>query len=442
MAESNASKFSSKITSDGTIGQGGLAAGVAGVGGTDWQAVKTTSFTAVAGEGYFVNTTSGAITITLPGSPSVGDTIEIRDYSNSFGTNNVTLNPNGKKINGSTGNGTLDTNDIMVVIVYSGEDKGWLSVENEAKTNLVVENYITATGGTVTTSGDYKIHTFTGDGCFVVSSIGSGIPCAQASTVDYLVVAGGAGGGGNDGGGGAGGGYRESKDSTLSSPHTASPLAATTGLTVSATTYPITVGSGGSAGTSTVNGGSGSNSVFSTIISAGAGGGKSESGTPNNGVPGGSGGGASASGGSTGVGGTGNNPPVSPPQGNNGGSSYNPAGAGGTPGCRSGGGGGGAGSVGGNANGGGGDGGSGTTSSINGTPTERSSGAGGGARGPAGPGGNPGGAGAGAGTTNGTAGSGSANSGGGGGGKGENPPIDVGIGSGGSGVVIIRYKFQ
>src|SRR5210317_855978 len=108
MAESNASKFSSKITSDGTIGQGGLAAGVAGVGGTDWQAVKTTSFTAVAGEGYFVNTTSGAITITLPGSPSVGDTIEIRDYSNSFGTNNVTLNPNGKKINGSTGNGTLD----------------------------------------------------------------------------------------------------------------------------------------------------------------------------------------------------------------------------------------------------------------------------------------------------------------------------------------------
>jgi hypothetical protein len=100
------------------------------------------------------------------------------------------------------------------------------------------KTFITATGGTITTSGDYKIHTFTGDGCFVVSA-GAGSPFA---TVDYLVVAGGGSGGGLGGGGGAGG-YRESTGN--SGCYTASPLATPTGIMLQLATYPITVGGGG-----------------------------------------------------------------------------------------------------------------------------------------------------------------------------------------------------
>ena len=50
----------------------------------DWQAVKTADFTAVAGEGYFVNTSGGAITMTLPASPSIGDPIRVNDYASSY----------------------------------------------------------------------------------------------------------------------------------------------------------------------------------------------------------------------------------------------------------------------------------------------------------------------------------------------------------------------
>src|SRR6056300_1158095 len=98
MAESNASKFSSKITSDGKIGQGGLAAGV---GGTDWQSVITGaggSSTAVAGKGYYIDTTSGTHTINLPASASFGDTIEFVDYAGTASTNTITIGRNGHKI--------------------------------------------------------------------------------------------------------------------------------------------------------------------------------------------------------------------------------------------------------------------------------------------------------------------------------------------------------
>ena len=72
--------------------------------------------------------------------------------------------------------------------------------------------YVTATGGTVTTSGNFKIHTFTSPGTFCVSCAGN----AQGSnTVDsYMVIAGGGGAGQNAGGGGGAGGYREGKSSS------------------------------------------------------------------------------------------------------------------------------------------------------------------------------------------------------------------------------------
>ena len=69
--------------------------------------------------------------------------------------------------------------------------KGW-SLINEDTTSALGAEFIAATGGTLTTDGDYKIHTFTGDGCFVVSCAGNS---AGSDKVSYLVIAGGGGGG-------------------------------------------------------------------------------------------------------------------------------------------------------------------------------------------------------------------------------------------------------
>jgi hypothetical protein len=124
--------------------------------------------TLVSGQGYFINTTSAVITLNLPASPVFGDTITITDYASTFATNNVTLNPNGNKIEGATGNGILSTNDQTHTLVYTDTTQGW-KIVNQDTASGIQPSYITATGGTVTTSGDYKIHTFTGDGCFVVS---------------------------------------------------------------------------------------------------------------------------------------------------------------------------------------------------------------------------------------------------------------------------------
>src|SRR6056300_368561 len=201
------------ITINGTT----IALGASGdiSAGTDWQSVITadgsTATTAVAGEGYFIDTTSAAHTITLPadGSSTIGDTIIIRDYAGSFATNNVTLTSTAK-ISGADSDGTLSTNDLVVTLVYVDSTKGWVTIENEAKAVGATDAfYVTATGGTITTSGDYKIHTFTGDGCFVISCTGNAP--GTSDKIDYLVVAGGGGGGAGSSaetGGGGAGGYR------------------------------------------------------------------------------------------------------------------------------------------------------------------------------------------------------------------------------------------
>ena len=408
-----------------------------------WQSVITadgsTTTTAVAGNGYFIDTTSAAHTINLPASPSAGDTVAIKDYAGTFGTNALTIGRNSENIQGVANNSELSTNRASVILVYVDATKGWLYSNESNVADLQAPFYISASGGTETTSGDFKIHTFTGDGCFTVSSLGGGgTPCAQSSTVDYLVVAGGGGGGATSsysGGGAGAGGFRESKDSTLSSPHTASPLAATTGLTVTATTYPVTVGAGGPAGAPPLNNGvNGSNSIFSTITSAGGGGGGGLNGpTSGAGSSGGSGGGGGYTPG-PGAGGSGNTPPVSPPQGNSGGS----GGPGGGTDDRSGGGGG--------ATQTGtpsystptaGDGGDGATTSISGSTTTYAGGGGGGGRDVAGGTGGTGGGGSGN-PSNPGAQSGTANTGGGA--AGASP--GTAAGTGGKGIVIIRYKYQ
>src|SRR6056300_1471506 len=199
------------ITINGTT----IALGASGtiVAGTDWQSVVTadgsTATTASAGEGYFIDTTSNAHTINLPSSPSQGDEVHIVDYAGTFGSNNVTVGRNSSNIDGVAFDATLATNRLNVRFVYIDATQGWRAIIDDASTNYG-PSYITATGGTITTSGDYKIHTFTGDACFSVSSLGN--PVGGGESVEYLVVAGG-GGGGNarnfsctaGGGGGAGG---------------------------------------------------------------------------------------------------------------------------------------------------------------------------------------------------------------------------------------------
>jgi hypothetical protein len=413
------------IPSGVTITNNGTQTGFGRTGTVDWDTTaKTASFTAVSGEGYFVNTTSGAITVTLPATPSAGDIIAFKDYAFTFATNNLTVDGNGSPIGGVDGtiNPIYSTNGTSKTFIYVDGTKGWL-VTNESTDTSQESNalYVTATGGTVTCCGDYKIHTFTGPGTFCVSCAGN---ACGSNTVDYLVVAGGGGSGKYYGGGGGGGGYRESSG-VASGCYSVSPLGAcVSALPVSVTTYPITVGGGGATAPSPSpgQGTSGSNSVFSSITSTGGGYGNGglASAQPSGG-PGGSGGGGHApcspspTGGRTG--GTGNTPPTSPPQGNPGVTTPAPAWAGAGGGAT--------------ATGAIRVGGAGATSSINNTPTGR---AGGGAGGPCSGSGSPqpGAAGSsdggGAYNTNGTA-----NTGGGGGSDG---------GLGGSGIVIIRYKFQ
>jgi hypothetical protein len=389
---------------------------------------KTSPFTAAAGTGYFINTTCGAVTVTLPASPTAGDVVAFKDYAGQWNTNNVTLCNNGNKINGVCGTSDLNTQNQSVSLIYVDATKGWQDIQDSSAA-VTGNAYITATGGTITCCGDYKIHTFTSDGTFCVS-VGAG----PLAVVDYLVIAGGGSGGADLSAGGGAGGYRESHCATTSGCYTASPLASATSLPVSVQTYPITVGGGGAGSPSpagpTSTKTNGSNSIFSSITSAGGGfGGSYQGNTAGN--PGGSGGGGNTAGF-----GSGNTPPVSPPQGNNGGT-----GGGSNPFYN--GGGGGAGAVGGNgtAPNSGGDGGNGLATSITGSAV--TSGGGGGAGqgyngGSIGSGGS-GGGGSGVNQYNPTPGNpGTVNTGGGGGGGGD----DTGGGDGGSGIVIIRYKFQ
>src|SRR5210317_3819 len=138
----------------------------------EWQSVFTgdgsTGLTAVAGRGYFIDTTSGTVTVTLPASPKIGDIVQLKDYARTWGTNNITIASN--TFDGASSvTETFPTEGQTVTLVYMDGTKGW-SLINEDTTSQMGVSYITATGGTVTESGDYKIHTFTGDGTFCVSS--------------------------------------------------------------------------------------------------------------------------------------------------------------------------------------------------------------------------------------------------------------------------------
>jgi hypothetical protein len=426
-----------------TLAAGASQSGFGRSGSVNWDTTPKTSspVTAVSGNGYFINTTSGAITVNLPAG-TAGAIVAISDYANTAATNNITIDPNGTdKINGVNQDAKITTNGAAITLVYVDATRGWKDV-NDATLDLTgIPPFVAATGGTITTCGDFKIHTFTGPGTFTVTTAGTP---AGSNSVEYLVVAGGGGGSTNRAGafdGGAGGGGAGGFRQNYPSPTTA-------GLPVTAQGYPITVGSGGAGG---IQGGppgpgtpgtSGNNSIFSTITSnGGGGGGATEDYNPSDGLSGGSGGGGGSSDGppAFGVGGAGNTPPTSPPQGSNGGSS-------GASNTYAGGGGGGAGGVGAAASGSsanGGAGGVGSASSISGSPVSYSGGGGGGGNTSGGTGGTGGGGAGGASSPAPGAGtSGTVNTGGGGGGVGRNAAPGNNGAAGGSGIVVIRYKFQ
>jgi hypothetical protein len=204
-----------------------------------WQSVQTTAFTAVAGNGYPVNTTSGAITVTLPASPTAGQMICILDYAGTSATNNITINPNGLKIQGGTSNRVININREAITLAYIDATQGWLAISDVYATTAP-------------------------------------LPSAPY-TISYLVVAGGGAGGWNGGGGGGAGGYLTS-----------------TATVTAGTVYTATVGGGGSGNSSgTSAGGNGSNSSLTggalSVTSIGGGGGAG--GSVASGVAGGSGGG-------------------------------------------------------------------------------------------------------------------------------------------------------
>ena len=95
-------------------------------GGTSWQAVKTSAFTAVAGEGYFIDTTSAAITMTLPASPSQGDEVSFIDYAGTADTNAITIARNGSNIAGAASDLTVSVERAANSLVYVDATQGWL----------------------------------------------------------------------------------------------------------------------------------------------------------------------------------------------------------------------------------------------------------------------------------------------------------------------------
>ena len=431
------------------LASGATQSGFGRSGSVNWQTTpKTTTFTAVSGEGYFINSGS-ALTMNLPAG-SAGAIVAVSDYARNFQTYNLTISPNGsEKIGGLAVNAALDINGQAATFVYVDSTKGWVNVQN-AESTIVGAQFVAATGGNTvaTVCTNFKVHTFTGPGTFCVSSAGN---AGGSNKVDYLIVAGGGGGATQHSGGGGAGGFRGSFPSPCGN-------AGTTPVSVQG--YPIVVGGGGARTPTAPNVNTtatpGVNSSWNSIISTGGGGGGGYNGSGPfvAGATGGSGGGgASGSPGPTtsamGAGGAGNTPPLnspaSPVQGHAGGFGVGHG--------HGGGGGGGAASSGGNAGPGGcgpanaGAGGQGKQNNIDGNNYYWAGGGGGGGvenSGTVGTGGgsaiNAGGNGASAPPPSaGTGGNGGDNSGGGAGSAGNN---SSNAGNGGSGIVILRYKFQ
>ncbi len=248
------------IPSGATILNSGTASGFGD--NLEWQSsiVTAATITVVANRGYWLDTSSNAITVTLPAAAAVGDRIILTDYARNWATNAVTINTNSLKFQGNTSpNPVYNSNGQSVDIVYSGTTKGWIPNSDD-----------------------------------VVS-----LETPQTFAIEYVVIAGGGGGGFDKGGGGGAGGYRASFNSEASGGGASSESTPYSSETLgSGTTYTVTVGDGANgSNNSNAPGGTGQTSTLtngSTAISCTGGGG---GGTKNvgyySGENGGSGGGTS-----------------------------------------------------------------------------------------------------------------------------------------------------
>jgi hypothetical protein len=407
----------SGIVKDNEGRASGLIKAASGGGGAvSWQtdSIKTANFSAEADKGYFADTSGGAFTMTLP-SGSAGSQIAVVDYTNSFNTYNLTIAPQtGEKIGGIAANTILSTVGISVNFIYIDSTEGWKLISDATSNTTGYLPFMTATGGTITEDGDYKVHTFTSSGTFTVTAVGQ--DSTYGNKVEYLVVGAGAGGGSSHGGGGGAGGYRHNSAYDF---------------TVTAQAYSITVAAkvGLSSG--------GGVSTFSTITSAGGGQGGGDGGGDSAAQAGGSGGGGQSFPSPPYSGGNGNTPSVSPSQGSNGGSS-----SGGSPNYGAAGGGG-AGGTGGSGNSGSaGSGGNGSSNDIHGSSRVYSAGGGGHAHGGSAGGGSSNQGGSSASLTTGGYNVSGAYGMGGGANQGGTISGAPATGNSSQGVVIIRYKFQ
>jgi hypothetical protein len=234
-------------------------------GGLVWQAVQTTSFTATANYAYPVNTTAGAITVTLPASPTAGQAVQITDYAGTFATYNCIINPNGNKINSSTINATLAVNRESVSIVYIDSIQGWIVYSSYLVTSLPQGiTYLLVGGGgsgaqggggaggiisgvySATTGQTYSF--VVGAGGTATGSGGTGANGSNTTAFGLTAIGGGGGGGGGNngasGGSGGGGGAQSGFVTTGGSGTSGQGYAGGTGSSAS----PYAQGGGGGAG--------------------------------------------------------------------------------------------------------------------------------------------------------------------------------------------------
>ena len=268
--------------------------------------VQTTGFTAAAYGGYFCNTTSAAFTVTLPLSPTRGQFVVIVDYAGTAATNNITVSPNGGKINGSTSNESISTNRSGITFTYIDSTQGWLSTSNVYGGNppfnppAYTASYLVVAGGGGASAGGggaggYLTGTLTLNGGTVYTAVvGSGGPVATigvASTFPGVTstVGGGRGGGGitpsaGTGGSGGGGGYGPTPGGagTPGQGNAGGPGGPQSGTYSSG-------GGGGAGAVGTYNGGAGTaSSITGTPATyAGGGGGGADSGSGSGGAGGG-----------------------------------------------------------------------------------------------------------------------------------------------------------
>jgi len=250
-----------------------------------WGAPETSSFTASGSTGYFVDTTAGAITITMPASPSNGDQIAFIDRARTFHINQVTLAANGNTIEGEPDDWVLNSRGTHVYFTYDSSvsgSNGWKitsfnsdEINNKDKAvspGVGSKRWINATSDAeeVYLDGDYMVHKFLSSGTFTVHSVGS--DSVFGSNVRYLIVGGGASGGSHHAGGGGAGGFRDN---------------AAYNQAVTPQAYTITVGAGGDRRYSNTTGNDGGSSSAFGLTSGGGGGGGSNAGRGRDGASGG-----------------------------------------------------------------------------------------------------------------------------------------------------------